>query len=94
MKERVSIERTVNKKEVLCDPATPLLGTYPEKATVIKDTCTPTSTAALFTITRTRKQPQCPSADKWIKQMGVIYIYIYNGTFRSVQFSRSVVSDS
>ena len=24
--------------------------------------------AALFTITRTRKQPQCPSTDEWIKK--------------------------
>lgn len=82
MKERVSMERTVNKKEVLCDPATPLLGIYPEKATIIKDTCTPTLRAALFTITRTRKQPRCPSADKWIKKMW-IYIYTHDGILLS-----------
>jgi len=30
--------------------------------------CTPTFTAALFTITKTRKQLKCPSTDKWIKK--------------------------
>ena len=25
------------------------------------------------------KQPKCPSTDDWIKKMGCIYIYIYNG---------------
>ena len=32
------------------------------------DICTPTFTAALFTITKTRRQLQCPSTDKWIKK--------------------------
>lgn len=54
----------------------------PEKATIIKDTCTPTLRAALFTITRTRKQPRCPSADKWIKKMW-IYIHTHNGILLS-----------
>ena len=49
-------------------PSNPLLGIYPEKATIIKDTCAPTLRAALFTITRTRKQPRRPSADKWIRE--------------------------
>ena len=29
--------------------------------------------AALFTITRTRKQPRCPSADGWIRKLWYIY---------------------
>ena len=29
--------------------------------------------AALYTITRTRKQPRCPSTDEWIKKMWYIY---------------------
>ena len=29
--------------------------------------------AALFTITRTWKQPRCPSADKWIRKLWNIY---------------------
>ena len=29
--------------------------------------------AALFTITKTWKQPKCPSTDEWIKKMWYIY---------------------
>jgi len=35
------------------DPAIPLLGRYPEKTIVEKDTCTPLFIAALFTIATT-----------------------------------------
>ena len=37
-----------------CDRAIPLLGIYPEKTIIQKDTCTPMFIAALFTIARTR----------------------------------------
>ena len=55
------------KIELPYDPAVPLLGIYLEKT--IKDTCTPTSIAALFTIAKAWKQPKCPSTDEWIKKM-------------------------
>ena len=42
-----------------------------------KDTCTPIFTAALFTITRTWKQPKCPSTEEWIKKMWYIYTMEY-----------------
>ena len=32
------------------DPAIPLLGIYPEKTTILKDTCTPMFTVAIFMI--------------------------------------------
>ena len=35
------------------DPAISLLGIYPRKTTILKDTCTPVFIAALFTITGT-----------------------------------------
>ena len=47
------------KIELLYDPATLLLGTYPEKTVIQKDTCTPAFTAALFTTAKTWKQPKC-----------------------------------
>ena len=31
--------------------------------------------AALFTITKTWKQPYCPLTDEWIKNMRYIYVY-------------------
>ena len=45
------------KLVLLYNPATPLLGIYPEKTIIQKDTFTPMFTAALFTIARTWKQP-------------------------------------
>ena len=65
------------KIELPYDPAIPLLGIYPEKTIIQKDTCTPMFTAALFTIARTWKQPKCPSADEWMKKMCYIYTMEY-----------------
>ena len=49
------------KTELPHAPAVPLLGIYPEKNMIWKDTCTPVFTAALFTTAKTWKQPKCPS---------------------------------
>ena len=61
------------KLELPHDPAVPLLGIYPEKNIIWKDTCTPVFTAALFTIAETWKQPKCPLTAEWIKKMWYIY---------------------
>ena len=65
------------KIELPCDPAIPLLGIYPGKTIIQKDTCTPMFIAALFTIAKTGGQPKCPSADEWIKRMWYIYTMEY-----------------
>ena len=52
--------------EIPYDPTIPLLGIYPEKAIIERDTCTPVFTAALFTVARTWTQPRCPSTDECI----------------------------
>ena len=39
------------------------------KTLIGKDICTPMFTAALFTIVKTWKQPQCPQIDEWIQKM-------------------------
>ena len=57
------------KIELPYDLAIPLLGIYPEKTIIQKDTCSPVFIAALFTIARTWKQPKCPLREEWIKQM-------------------------
>ena len=57
------------KIELPYDPAIPLLGIYPVKTIIQRDTCTPMFAAALFTIGRTWKQPKCPMIDEWIKKM-------------------------
>ena len=51
----------------------PLLGIYPEKTIIEKNTCTPVFIAALFTIFRTWKQPRCPLTDEQIKKLWYIY---------------------
>ena len=45
----------------------------PEETKTEKDTCTPTLTAALFTIAVTWKQARGPSTDEWIKKVWYIY---------------------
>ena len=65
------------KIELLYDPAIPLLGIYPEKTIIQKESCTTMFIAALFKITRIWKQPKCPSTDEWIKKIWHIYIIKY-----------------
>ena len=60
------------------DPAIPLLGIYPDKTKIEKDTHIPLFIAALFTVAITWKQLRCPSTDEWIKLW-----YIYNGILLS-----------
>jgi len=55
-------------------PYYPLLGIYPKKKLIQKDTCTPMFIAALFTISKTWEQPRCPSTDEWIKKRCGMYI--------------------
>ena len=57
--------------------AIPLLGIYPEKNIIDKDTCTPVFTVALFTIARKWKQPRCPSRDEWMKKLWYIHTKEY-----------------
>ena len=65
------------KIELPYGPAIPLLGIYPEKTIIQKDTCTPMFISALFTIARSWKQPKCPSTDEWIKKLWYIYTMEY-----------------
>ena len=65
------------KIELPYDPAIPLLDIYPEKTIIQKDTCTPVFIAALFTTSKSWKQPKCPSRHEWIRKMWHIYIMEY-----------------
>lgn len=40
-----------------------------------KDICT-MRVAALLTIAKIRKQPNCPSLDEWVKKMACVYICV------------------
>ena len=65
------------KIELPYDQAIPLVGIYPEKTVIQRDTCTPTFIAALFTIARSWKEPKCPLTDEWIKKRWYIYTMEY-----------------
>ena len=62
------------KIELPHDSAIPLLGIYPDKTLIQKDTCTPMFTAALFTIAKIRKQPKRP-IDRWTDREAALHVY-------------------
>ena len=65
------------KIELPYDPAIPLLGVYPEKNMIRKNTCTAVFIAALFTIAKTWEHPKCPLTEEWIKKMWYIHTIEY-----------------
>ena len=82
----------VSIKNSMCyDPAIPLLGIYPEKSIIQKESCTAMFIAALFTMARTWKQPKCPSTDEWIKKMWPIYTMEYYSAIKSNEIELFVV---
>ena len=70
--------------ELPYDPAIPLLGIHTEETRI--ETCTPVFIAALFTIGRTWKQPRCPLADEWIRELWYIYTMEYYPAIRKSAF--------
>ena len=60
------------KIELPYNTAIPLLGIHTKETRIERDTCTPVFIAALFTITKTWKQPRCPSVDEWIRKLWYI----------------------
>ena len=80
------------KIELPYDPAIPLLGIYPEKTMIQKETCTKMFIAAIFTIARTWKQPKCPLTDEWIKKMWHIYTMEYYSAIERNETELFVVS--
>ena len=79
------------KIELPYDPAIPLLGIYPEKTIIPKESCTKIFIAALFTVTRTSKQPTCPPTDEWIKKMWHIYAMEYYSAIKRNEIELFVV---
>ena len=59
------------------DPEIPLLGIYPEGTKTERDTCI---------LTRTWKQPRCPSTDEWIMKLWYIYTMEYYSAIKRNTF--------
>ena len=77
--------------ELPYDPAIPLLGIYPEKTIIQKESCTKMFIAALFTIARRWKQPKCPSSDEWIEMMWHICTMEYYSAIKRNEIELFVV---
>ena len=72
-------------------PAIPVLGIYPEKTIIQKESCSTMFIADLFTVARTWKQPKCPWTDEWIKKMWHIYIMEYYSAIKRNKIELFVV---
>ena len=65
----------------------PLLGIYPDRTIIQKDTYTPMFIPAVLTITRTWKHPPCPLTDEWIKKMRYIETMEYYSAIKRMKFA-------
>ena len=79
------------KIELPYDPAIPLLGIYPEKTIIQKESCITVFIAALFTMARAWKQPKYTSTDEWIKKMWHIYTVEYYSAIKRNKIESFVV---
>ena len=59
------------KNGIAYDPAIAHLGIYPKKPKTLiqKNACTAIFIAALFATAKIWKQPKCPSAEQWLKNL-------------------------
>jgi hypothetical protein len=65
----------------------PLLGIYPEDAPTVITTHAPTMLIIdLFTISRSCKEPRCPSTKKWIQKIWHIYTMEYYSAIKNNKF--------
>ena len=72
------------------DAETLLLELYPQnpETPIQKKLCTPMFIEAQFTIVKCWKQPKCPSANEWIKELW----YIYTMEFYAAERKKELLS--
>ena len=73
------------------DPGIPLLGKHAEVTKIERDMCAVVFITALFTVTRTWKQPRCPLSDKWIRKLWYIYTMEYYSVIKKKAFESVLV---
>ena len=63
-------------------------GDLPHDTDAVKrrDTCTPMFLAAMSTIAKLWKKPQCPMKDEWIKKMWSMYTVEYSSAIRNDKY--------
>ena len=84
--KKLEIKKKKLEIELPYEPAVPLLCIHTEETRSERDTCTPVFTAALFIITRTWKQPRCPSADEWIRKLWYTYTMVCYSAIKKNSF--------
>ena len=72
--------------QVICDVAIPLFSIYLEENMIPKDTCIPMFIATVFSIARTWKQPRCPLAYEWIRNLWYVYTMEYYSAIKKNAF--------
>ena len=75
------------KIELPYDPAIPILGIYPDKTVIRKDTRTSMFTEALFTIAKTWIQPKSPLTNELIKKMWYKHTHTHTHTHTGILLS-------
>ena len=77
-----AIQKFLRNLELPYDPAVPLLEIYLDKSIIQTDTCIPVFIAALVRIVKAWKQPECLSADEWVKKMRCTHTVEYNSAIK------------
>jgi len=72
--------------ELSYDPTIPIWGIYIKETRIERDTCTPMFITGLCTVARTWKQPRCPSANEWIRNLWYVYTMEYYSAFSKNAF--------
>ena len=70
-------------------PAIPLLGIHSEETRRERNMCTSKFITALFIVARTWKQPRCPSAGEWIRNLWYINTMEYYSAIKKIHLISS-----